>query len=113
MKHEFSVSERNALVEQHLWCIKAVMKQNRALIRAARLDPDDVYQQLALRLIRAVMSFDPNRGKLEQHIFAQLQYELRSCKRPYLLHGMTGLPRDHRGKIISLDDYRMEEVLCA
>ena len=54
MKNNFTISQRNAIVENHLWCIKAVMKQNHALIRAAKLDTDDVYQQLALRLIRAV-----------------------------------------------------------
>ena len=53
MKNNFTISQRNAIVENHLWCIKAVMKQNRALIRAAKLDTDDVYQELALRLIRA------------------------------------------------------------
>lgn len=49
-------------MENHLWCVNAVMKQNRALIRAAKLDADDVYQQLALRLIRAVMSYDPEKA---------------------------------------------------
>ena len=58
MKNNFTISQRNAIVENHLWCIKAVMKQNRALIRAAKLDTDDVYQQLALRLIQAVMSYE-------------------------------------------------------
>ena len=38
MKNNFTISQRNAIVENHLWCIKAVMKQNRALIRAAKLD---------------------------------------------------------------------------
>ena len=64
MKNNFTISQRNAIVENHLWCIKAMMKQNRALIRAAKLDTDDVYQQLALRLIRAVMSYDPEKGDL-------------------------------------------------
>ena len=36
MKNNFTISQRNAIVENHLWCIKAVMKQNRALIRANR-----------------------------------------------------------------------------
>lgn len=54
MKNNFTISQRNAIVENHLWCVNAVMKQNRALIRAAKLDADDVYQQLALRLIRAM-----------------------------------------------------------
>ena len=66
-----------------------------------------MYQQLALRLIRAVMSYDPEKGNLEQHIFAQLYFELLNCKRPYRLHGMTGMPAEFCGNVISLDDYRM------
>ena len=110
MKNNFTISQRNAIVENHLLCIKAVMKQNRALIRAAKLDTDDVYQQLALRLIRAVMSFDPEKGNLEQHIFAQLHFELLNCKHPYRLHGMTGMPAESRGNVISLDAYRMRDA---
>ena len=110
MKNKFTISQRNAIVEDHLWCIKAVIKQNWALIRAAGLDADDVYQQLALRLIRAVMSFDPKKGDLEQHIFAQLHFELLNCKRPYWLHGMTGMPAESRGNVISLDAYRMRDA---
>lgn len=106
MKNNFTISQRNAIVEDHLWCIKAVIKQNWALIRAAGLDADDVYQQLALRLIRAVMSYDPQKGKLTQHIFAQLQYEMLNCKRPYRITGITGLPSNERGNVVSLDAYR-------
>ena len=91
MKNNFTISQRNAIVESHLWCIKAVMKQNRALIRAAKLDTDDVYQELALRLIRAVMSYDPEKN-LEQHIFAQLRMELQKTA---------------HSNVISLDVYRM------
>lgn len=98
MKNNFTISQRNAIVENHLWCIKAVMKQNRALIRAAKLDTDDVYQQLALRLIRAVMSFDPEKGNLEQHIFAQLHFELLNWQAsvPAARHDRNacGIPRE-------------------
>lgn len=107
MKNTYSIAERNAIVEEHLWCIKAVIKQNQALMQAAHLDYDDVYQQLAVRLINAVSGFDPEKGDLEQHIFAQLKYELVKCKDPRLLCGMTGLPRDYRSsKIISIDYIR-------
>ena len=75
MKNNFTISQRNAIVENHLWCIKAVMKQNRAL-----------------RLIRAVMSYDPEKGNLEQHIFAQLRMELQKTA---------------HSNVISLDAYRM------
>jgi len=95
MKNNFTISQRNAIVENHLWCVNAVMKQNRALIRAAKLDADDVYQELALRLIRAVMSYDPEKGNLAQHIFAQLRMELQKTA---------------HSSVISLDAYRMRDA---
>lgn len=65
---------------------------------------DDVYQQLALRLIKAVAGYDPEKGRLEQHIFAQLKYELLSCRSAYRLCGMTGTPLSFRkSHIISID----------
>ena len=76
MKNNYSIAERNRIVEEHLWCIDRVIRKNRSLMRAARLDYDDVYQQLSIRLIRAVAGFDPQKGKLKQHIFAQLRFEL-------------------------------------
>lgn len=104
MKHTYSIAERNRIVEEHLWCIDTIIKQNRALMIAAHLDRDDVYQQLSIRLIRAVENFDPEKGDLRQHIFAQLKYELLNCKRPHRLHGMTGLPGDFRhGSLVSIN----------
>ena len=49
MKNNYSIAQRNAIVEANLWCIDSVIRQNRPLMRAARLEYDDVYQQLALR----------------------------------------------------------------
>lgn len=99
--------ERNRIVEEHLWCIDTVMRKNASLIKAAHLDRDDVYQQLSLRLIRAVEGFDAQKGQLEQHIFAQLRYELLNCKRAYRTTGITGAPADFRGSnIISFEDAR-------
>lgn len=96
--------QRNRTVEEYLHCIGTVIRQNHALMKAAHLDYDDVYQQLAIRLIRCVDNFDPAKGKLEQHIYAQLKYELLNCKEPRRLTGITGAPKDFRsGNIISLD----------
>ncbi len=107
MKNTYSIATRNAIVEANLHLIDKVMRRNCALIRAAHMDRDDVYQQLAVRLIKAVDSFDPEKGALEQHISAQLQYEMLSCKRPYRLHGLTGLPVNYRGsQIISFESIR-------
>lgn len=107
MKNNYSVAERNRIVEQHLWCIDSVIRRNTPLMIAAHLDRDDVYQQLAIRLIRAVEGFDPQKGVLRQHIFAQLHYELLSCKSPYRTTGITGAPPDFRkGRIISFEAIR-------
>lgn len=107
MKNNYSLAQRNKIVEDHLWCIDAVMRKNAPLIRAARLDRDDVYQQLTIRLIRAVEGFDPEKGGLRQHIFAQLKFELLNCKNPYRTTGITGAPTDFRkSKVISLDAVR-------
>lgn len=98
------IAQRNALVEKYLWCIDTVIRKNRPLMRAARLEYDDVYQQLALRLIRAVAGFDPQKGTLQQHIFAQLKYELLNCKSAYRLCGLTGAPKEYRkSDMVSLD----------
>lgn len=104
MKNQYSIAQRNAIVEEHLWCIDTVIRQNRSLMKGAGLDPDDVYQQLAVRLIKAVSGFDPEKGGLKQHIFAQLKYELLSCKAAYRLCGMTEAPKDFcRDNVVSLD----------
>ena len=44
-----TITQRNSLVQEHLWCIDSVIKQNYSLIQAAHLDRDDVYQSLAVR----------------------------------------------------------------
>ena len=106
MKNTYSIAQRNALVEEHLPCITAVMRHNRKLIRDARLDQDDVYQQLALRLIRAVANVDPDKGDLETHITAQLNHELWNCLRPHRRYGITNAPRNFDGKLVSLEAFQ-------
>ena len=104
MNNNYSIVERNKIVEEHLWCIKAVIKQNRKLIRVTRLDYDDVYQQLAERLIRAVRTYDPDKGEFLKYIFHQLHYELLDMKTPRALYGITQAPGEFRDRDhISLD----------
>ena len=98
------IMERNALVETHLGCIWWTINKNRRLISAAGLDDEDVFQQLAIRMIRAVENYDPDKGKdLEQHIFAQLQYEVLNCKDAAKLYGIKGAPYGARDLTVSLD----------
>ena len=71
-----SLEERNRLVVDYLWCIDCVIHQNYSLVRAAHLEWDDVYQTLAMRLIRAIELYRPGARSLKSYIFSQLQYEL-------------------------------------
>ncbi len=109
MKNNYSIAERNRIVEENLHCIDKVIRKNYALMRAAHLDYDDVYQQLAIRLIRCVEGFDPEKGTLKAHIYSQLQYELLSCKAPYKLTGITGAPADFRWSSVMSFDAVSEE----
>lgn len=104
MKWSITTQERNALVETHLGCIWWTINKNRRLIVAAGLDDDDVFQQLAVRMIRAVENYDPDKGKdLEQHIFAQLQYEVLNCKDAARVYGIKGAPYGARDLTVSLE----------
>lgn len=103
MKNNYSIAERNRIVEENLPRIDRTIRRNRALMRAAHLDRDDVYQELAIRLIRCVENFDPEKGKLEAHIDAQLQYELLNCKDSRRRYGFTHAPYDLRGAVVSLN----------
>ncbi len=106
------LTERNRVVEEHLHCIDTVIRQNWSLLQAARLERDDVYQQLAIRLIRCVDTYDPAKGDLKKRIYAQLKYELLNCKEVRRLTGITGAPKDfRRGKVISLDAIREDSEL--
>lgn len=97
------IEERNRLVEAHLWCIDSVIRQNHCLMQVAHLDRDDVYQSLAMRLIRAVELYRPGSRSLKGYIFMQLQYEMLNCKSAKARYGFHAAPFDLRGAVVSLD----------
>ena len=112
MKNNYSIAERNRIVEENLPLIDKVIRRNWSLMIAAHLDYDDVYQDLAVRLIRCVENYDPDKGTLHAHIYSQLKYELLNCKTPLKRTGITGLPYNSRwNDILSLDT--ISEDTCA
>lgn len=114
MKNAYSISMRNEIIEQHLWCIEAVMDENAALIRAARMDRDDVYQQLALRLVKAVAGYDMEQGSIQEEIMFQLHQEVFRCKSPKTLYGMTHVPSGfRRSHVVSLEVLTQDEIAAA
>ncbi len=99
-----TVSQRNALVENYLWCIDSVIRQNKTLVIGAHLDREDVYQSLALRLIQTVKRYDPSKGRsLKGYIFDQLKYELLSCCSPQAKYGFRDAPYHLYDAVVSMD----------
>lgn len=102
-----TIPQRNSLVQEYLWCIDSVIKQNYSLLKAAHLDRDDVYQSLALRLIRAVELYDPERegGKtLTGYIFMNLRFALRTCSSSRAQYGFREAPHYLPNAVVSISE---------
>ena len=100
MKNGFTITQRNAVVEQYLWCIDTVMAQYAAWMRAEPIDPDDVYQSLAVRLIRVVNSYDSRKGYLKEYIFSQLKREMVRVRSAQAVYGLTQAPANIGSTIV-------------
>lgn len=72
--------------------IRHIMRRNYPLLHALRLEPEDVYQDLAITAIQAVRAFDSARSdSVEAHVWMQLQYAVLDMKQKYRPGGLTGL----------------------
>ena len=72
--------------------IRRIMRRNYPLLHALRLEPEDVYQDLALTAIQAARAFDSARSdSVEAHVWMQLQYAVLDMKQKYRPGGLTGL----------------------
>ena len=81
---------RNNIFMEHMNLINRTMHRNRPLLYALHLDPDDVYQELAIAALQAIDSFDARRcDSVKVHIWAKLQYTILDIKRQYRPHGLT------------------------
>lgn len=106
MKSTTSITtqQRNSLVDQYLWCIDSVIRQNQTLIIGAHLDHEDVYQSLALRLIQAVGRYDPTKGRsLKGYIFDQLKFEILTCGSPRAKYGFREAPYHLQNVVVSME----------
>ena len=87
---------RNMIFEANKKKIDRIIRRNAPLLIALRLEPEDVYQELAIAALQAIESFDPMRSEsLEAHIWMQLQYAILTIKRRYKHHGITAMERPY------------------
>jgi len=89
-----TTEDRNYLFEEKAYLINVTMNKHRALIRACRMEADDVYQQLSIRLLNAIDKYDwtkcPN---MDAYLMVQLRYELLYIKTCSNRTGVTGAPK--------------------
>jgi hypothetical protein len=96
--------DRNFYFEEKEHLINMTVNRHRALIRACRLEDDDVYQQLSVRLLDAVEKYDPAKcPNMDAYLMLQLRYELLNMKACSKLTGVTGAPKDSF-TLLSLDE---------
>lgn len=113
MTNNYSVEERNRIVEEHLWCVDSVVKHNRKAIRAAGAEAEDVAQDLSIRLIRAVWKYAPEFGDLRDFIFMELQEEVNVSLAPERVLGVTGVGFElDRRSFRSLENIRNEKYFA-
>jgi hypothetical protein len=101
-----SIMPRNIeqLFETHKNLIKITIWKNRVLLKALRLEDDDVAQQLSIAMLKAIRNFDPERSpSLAAHIRCSLQYEILNIKRRHKPCGITGVPKGERVSFLYLD----------
>ena len=98
-----TIEDRNYLFEEKAYLVNVTMNKHRALIRACRMDEDDVYQQLSIRLLNAIAKYDPDKcPNMDAYLTLQLRYELWNMKACSKLTGVAGAPK--RGfSLTSLD----------
>ena len=94
----------DSLFEKHRGLITSVIRKNRPLLFALRLEDEDVSQQLSITMLSAIRRFDPGRSaSLAAHIRCSLQYEILNIKRRHKPHGVTGIPKGNRLNFLYLD----------
>ncbi len=95
---------RNSLFWAKKHLIGATMKKHSRLIQSARLDGDDVRQELAVRLIEAIAGYDPALCKnMDAYLMLQLRYRLYQLREGSALYGVPQAPRK-AFTVLSLND---------
>jgi len=97
------MEDRNYLFEEKEYLINVTMNKHRRLIRACRMEDDDVYQELSIRLLEAMDEYDPAIcPNMDAYLMLRLRYRLLNMKACSKLTGIPGAPK--KGfSLLSLD----------
>ena len=89
-----TIEDRNYLFEEKEYLINVTMNKHRGLIRACRMEEDDVYQELSIRLLEALVEYDPAKcPNMDAYLMLRLRYRLWNMKACSKLTGVSKAPK--------------------
>lgn len=104
-----SIEERNDFVLQYMDYAKSMISHMWPVVAATRMDTEDLLQELAERLIRAIDTYDPTKGaSLKTHIHQALRCEILTNADETRARGITEIPDKTRITVCSYN--AMEEA---
>jgi len=97
-------SERNRLFEEKIPLIDQVVKKHQARIAISGLCREDVWQDLALKMLCLLDGYDPGKcPNLDGYLVQQLNYEVLRLTVPSERYGIPHAPRKKNFRVFSLD----------
>lgn len=99
-----AISERNKLLEKYMNLPGYVIRQNWTLVVATGMEVEDVRQELLLRGLQAIETYDTSAGaSLRTHLIIAMKYRLMKLARAASSRGMTDVPRGVHVTICSVE----------
>ena len=92
-----TLEQRNQQFDEYTGIINSTVYNHQSLLKALRIEAEDLKQELAIVLLQAIEKFDPSRGaKASTYYFQQLRYGVlnlwRESSREKRLANINALP---------------------
>ena len=98
------VDERNELLKKYMDLPGYIIRENWTLVVATHMEVEDVKQELLLRGLQAIETYDPTAGaSLRHHVNIAMRYHLIKLAHAASNRGMTHVPRGVRVTFCSVE----------
>lgn len=99
-----SIHERNELLKEFMELPGYIIRDNWPLVAATHMEIEDLTQELLLRALLAIETYDPNAGaSLRTHVNIAMKYHLMKLARDAAARGMTDVPKGVRITFCSVE----------
>ena len=99
--------QRNELLEKYMDLPGYIIRDNWPLVAATRMEVEDVKQELLIRGMQAIETYNPSAGaSLRTHLNIAMKFTLMKLAKKSSDRGMTHVPQRVRVTFCSLDVLR-------